>query len=124
MFGDNRYRVEIEVNRPKWLGLDFKLLNHKVSYAVNSDLYKLDAPENTRFAEEIEQDILSLLEALQEGSIKIATSGKRARVLIPLSNKFVLVKRGMLFSSAKTYKDKTKAEKALGAGAEPFSVKQ
>lgn len=91
--------VEITVEK-KWISLDFVLVDSKISYSINSDVYDITAPEHKEFAAEIETDILDFLSNLKDGKIKIAYRKGRPLLLLLASDGPVLLKDGRFIASA------------------------
>ncbi|MGF7229202.1 MAG: hypothetical protein ACQR33_04420 [Candidatus Saccharibacteria bacterium] len=103
-FGDSRYTVEVTIEFPKWLGLNFILHDSKIEYSIDTDVYNLADPANQTFVEEIEAEIVEFLHNLTDNRIKITHRKNRASLLIPRKAGDILIKQGRFMVSQTTLK--------------------
>lgn len=103
------YRVKVNVDPKKWLGLEFYLLDKNgktlLTYDIDTDLYDISLPKYHSFADKIELDIVEFLNSLSQGKIKIGKIKGKPAMIMPMGNRFLLVKKGWFFTSGKYYND-------------------
>lgn len=109
------YKVEIIVNPPQWVGLEFYWAGgerkHKFDYRIDTDLYDLSDPKNAWFAKEIEDDIVEFLEILKEGKLLVGEKNGRPALIIPFQDEILLLRGGKFWPYIqRTYKDLEKAK--------------
>jgi|WetSurMetagenome_2_1015567.scaffolds.fasta_scaffold664016_1 hypothetical protein len=99
------YRISLMINPIKWIGMEFELIgdNNKtiLTYDIDTDLYPISTSKYYSFAYAIEEDIVHFLQALTEGKIKVGKINGKPAMLIPKESKYILIKKGWLFTSSK-----------------------
>lgn len=112
--------IEVLINPIKWLGLKFHLLNingkNQFYYSIDTDLYPISQPKYQEFANHIENDIVGFLDSLVNHKIKLGkVKGKQAMV-IPVDNRFLLISKGLFFTSQAYFKNMQDIKQFCEAG--------
>lgn len=100
--------VSIEKN---WLGIEIvgkvRMPNgsfRSVIYTEDTDLYKFDNPSNEDFIKSVEADIVAALNALAEHRMLVGVYKNRPAMVVPTSDKVVLVYQGRYLRGVRTLK--------------------
>jgi len=100
-FGNSRYKVELHFEPPKWLGLEFTLMDPTPSlrYSIDTDLYDFRDPDNQEFVNEIMREIIEFISNLKNNKLRIMYKKNRPSMLIPCGDTYALIKKGRFISS-------------------------
>lgn len=115
-----QFKIEVIINPTKWIGLDFDLLNRNgkviLSYEINTDLYPIAEPKQYEFAKQIENEIVSFLGYLLEHKIKRGTVNGKHAIIIPKSNEYLLLVKGLFFTKGSYYENPDKIKNFIEIG--------
>ncbi|MBM0230492.1 hypothetical protein JNW91_00555 [Micromonospora sp. STR1_7] len=82
----------------------------ELRHSIDTDLYDVSDPRQRWFADEIERDITSFLDALRSGSLKLSRGRNKTTIVFPNAGKYVRVERGRMFTSRREYERAVDAE--------------
>ncbi|MEV4826636.1 hypothetical protein [Micromonospora sp. NPDC049274] len=82
----------------------------ELRYSIDTDLYDISDPRQRWFADEVQHDIASFLDALGNGSLKVSRGRNRTVIAFPHEGKYLRVERGRVFTRQREYERAADAE--------------
>lgn len=105
----NTYQVKIDINPQKWIGIEFYLKDSQgkniIRHDINTDLYPISESKYSDFAKDISDEIVEFLDSLEKNKIRVGKQNNKLVVVIPKKNKYLLIKKGFIFTSGTYYED-------------------
>ncbi|WP_238425854.1 hypothetical protein, partial [Micromonospora sp. STR1_7] len=90
----------------------------ELRHSIDTDLYDVSDPRQRWFADEIERDIASFLDALGSGRLRLSRGRNKTAIVFPNAGRYVRVERGRVFTRRREYEREVDAE--AGDQFQPF----
>jgi hypothetical protein len=98
----------ITVNPERELAANLQILGAdglpEIEYSIDTDLYDIKNPDYWRFAQDVEEDIVALIEAIKSHELLYMKRALKSYLVVPAHDSVVLVKQGRYFGSKTQYK--------------------
>ncbi|TNH24857.1 hypothetical protein FHG89_24320 [Micromonospora orduensis] len=82
----------------------------ELRYSIDTDLYDVSEPRQQWFGDEIQRDIVSFLDALENGRLRVTRGRHKTAIVFPYEGKYVRVERGRVFTRRREYDSLADAE--------------
>lgn len=92
----------------------------ELRYSIDTDLYDVSEPPQQWFGDEIQRDIASFLDALENGSLRLTRGRHKTAIVFPHEGKYVRVERGRVLTRRREYDSAADAE--AGDRFQPFGA--
>jgi hypothetical protein len=101
------YRVSVFIDPTRFISLDFDLLRHDgslaLNYSIDTDMYDITRPKFAAFALDTETDIVLFLDALGDGRLLAEVRKDWAALVVPTTGGPQLVTRRRLWTTKKPF---------------------
>jgi hypothetical protein len=101
------WRVVVATECGRHIGLVVEAQFHdgrSIAYEFDNDLYDIGSDRHREFGRELEADVVAFLEHLARGEVLVGTIDHKPAIVIPQATEILVVTRGRVMTSTRTYK--------------------